>query len=97
MSNRCSLTGKRVISGNNVSHAHNKTRRRFYPNLQRTSLFSEALNSVVRLKISRSTIRTVEKRGGIDKFILDLPESALTKDIRKLQIRIKKKIKQKSS
>jgi len=97
MSNRCSLTGKGVMSGNRVSHAHNKTRRRFYPNLQQTSLFSEALNSVVRLKISRDTIRTVEKRGGIDQFLLNLPDSSLTKDIRKLKNRIKKKVKKKSN
>ena len=97
MSNRCSLTGKGVMSGNNVSHAHNKTRRRFYPNLQQASLFSAALNSVVRLKVSRDTIRTVEKRGGIDKFLLDLPDSSLTKEIRRLKARIKKRIKAKSN
>ena len=65
------------MSGNNVSHAHNKTRRRFYPNLQQASLFSEALNSVVRLKVSRDTIRTVEKKGGLDEYLLSASNTKL--------------------
>ena len=97
MAKICDICGKGPATGNNVSHAHNKTRRRFYPNLQQASLFSEALNSVVRLKVSRDTIRTVEKRGGIDKFLLDLPDSSLTKEIRRLKARIKKRIKAKSN
>ena len=58
MSRRCDITGKGVLSGNNVSHANNKTRRRFLPNLQVTSLLSEALGQTVRLRLSTRAIRT---------------------------------------
>jgi len=90
MSRRCQLTGRGVQTGNNVSHAHNKTRRRFLPNLQMTSLFSEALGKSVRLKVSAYAIRTVERKGGLDAFLLDARDSDLTPDIRRLKRRIKK-------
>ncbi len=90
MSRRCQLTGRGVQTGNNVSHAHNKTRRRFLPNLQMTSLFSEALGKSVRLKVSAYAIRTVERKGGLDAFLLDARDSDLTLDIRRLKRRIKK-------
>ncbi len=90
MSRRCQLTGRGVQTGNNVSHAHNKTRRRFLPNLQMTSLFSEALGKSVRLKVSAHAIRTVERKGGLDAFLLDARDSDLTPDIRRLKRRIKK-------
>ena len=70
MSRRCEITGKGVLSGNNVSHANNKTRRRFLPNLQVTSLLSEALGQSVRLRLSTRAIRTIEHNGGIDAFLL---------------------------
>ena len=63
MARRCALSGKGVMVGNNVSHANNKTRRRFLPNLRRQSLFSETLGESVRLRISANAIRTVEHRG----------------------------------
>ena len=83
MSRRCAMTGKGVQSGNNVSHAHNKTRRRFLPNLQDTSLLSDALGKTVRLRLSVRAIRTIEHKGGLDAYLLDtadakLPEEALT-------------------
>ncbi len=90
MSRRCQLTGRGVQTGNNVSHAHNRTRRRFLPNLQMTSLFSEALGKSVRLKVSAYAIRTVERKGGLDAFLLDARDSDLTLDIRRLKRRIKK-------
>ena len=90
MSRRCQLTGRGVQVGNNVSHAHNKTRRRFLPNLQKTSLFSEALGKPVRLKVTAHAIRTVERKGGLDAFLLDTRDSDLTPDIRRLKRRIKK-------
>jgi large subunit ribosomal protein L28 len=68
MSKRCIITGKGVQTGNNVSHAHNKTRRRFLPNLQKVSLLSEALGENVRLRITTSAVRTIEKRGGLFHF-----------------------------
>src|SRR3974390_1421471 len=66
MSRRCQITGKGVLTGNNVSHANNKTRRRFLPNLQDTSLLSDVLGMSVRLRLSTRAIRTIEHNGGID-------------------------------
>ncbi|HUC63739.1 MAG TPA: 50S ribosomal protein L28 [Alphaproteobacteria bacterium] len=77
MSRRCSMTGVGIQYGNNVSHANNKTRRRFLPNLQRTSLMSEALGTTVRVRIAASALRTIEHRGGIDAFLLSTPDSEL--------------------
>ena len=70
MSRTCELTGKSVMSGNNVSHANNKTRRRFLPNLVSVTLISEALNQSFRLRISANALRSVEHRGGLDAFLM---------------------------
>lgn len=88
MARRCVLTGKGVQAGNNVSHAVNRNRRRFLPNLQKVSLLSDVLGEKVKLRLSVSTIRTVEKRGGIDGFLLSVPQTSLTGDLRKLRRRI---------
>jgi large subunit ribosomal protein L28 len=77
MARRCDLTGKTVLSGNNVSHANNKTRRRFLPNLQETSLLSDALGTI-RLRLSTRAIRTVEHNGGLDSFLLGQSDRKLT-------------------
>ncbi len=90
MSRRCQLTGRGVQSGNNVSHAHNKTRRRFLPNLQKASLFSEALGRPVRLKLSAYAIRTVEQKGGLDAFLMNARTADLAPEIQRLKRRIKK-------
>ncbi len=89
MARRCPLTGKGVLTGNNVSHANNKTRRRFLPNLQRTGVVSDALGETVRLKMSTRALRTIDKRGGIDAFLLQTRDAALTPDLRALKKRIK--------
>ena len=89
MSRVCDLTGKGVITGNNVSHAHNKTRRRFLPNLQQTSLWSDSLGRMVRLKVSVSAIRTVEHKGGLDAFLLDASDA----DLAPAMVKIKKLVK----
>ncbi|MBV9538533.1 MAG: 50S ribosomal protein L28, partial [Acidisphaera sp.] len=73
MSRHCEITGKGVLTGNNVSHANNKTRRRFLPNLQEASLLSDALGHVVRMRLSTRAIRSVEHNGGIDAYLLSLP------------------------
>jgi large subunit ribosomal protein L28 len=77
MSRRCEITGKGVLSGNNVSHANNKTRRRFLPNLQEASMLSDTLGASVKMRLSTRGIRTVEKNGGIDAFLLGTPNSRL--------------------
>ncbi len=88
MARRCMLTGKGVLTGNNVSHAHNKTRRRFLPNLRQQSLYSETLGESIRLRISANAIRTVEHRGGLDGFLLAAPDRELSGDLRRLKRRI---------
>ena len=90
MARRCAATGRGVQSGNNVSHANNKTRRRFLPNLHRVTLLSDVLKSRVRLRLSSAGLRTVEKRGGIDAFLLSTPDADLEPVAMKLKRRIKK-------
>jgi large subunit ribosomal protein L28 len=90
MSRRCEITGKGVLSGNNVSHANNKTRRRFLPNLQVTSLLSDALGHEVRMRLSTRGIRTVEHNGGIDAYLLGTPSTKLTVEGRELKRRIQR-------
>lgn len=90
MSRRCELTGKDVMSGNNVSHAHNKTRRRFLPNLQYKALLSDALGESVRLRVSVSAMRTVERRGGLDAYLLSTADNKLSLDARRIKRRVKR-------
>ena len=92
MSRRCELTGKGPMSGNNVSHAKNRTRRRFLPNLNDVTLQSETLNRGIKMRISAAALRSVDHRGGLDAFLAkakdeDLSDSALKvkKEIRKAQ------------
>jgi len=89
MSRRCALTGKGVLTGNNVSHAHNKTRRRYLPNLQNVSIFSDSLGTSVRLRVSAAAIRTLEHKGGLDAFLLDARDADLTVELRRLKKRVK--------
>ena len=90
MARRCAMTGTGVQTGNNVSHAHNKSRRRFLPNLQTTSLYSEALGRTVRLRIAANAIRTIEHKGGLDAYLLDTPNDKLPAEARRLKRRIVK-------
>lgn len=78
MARRCELTGKGVQVGNNVSHANNRTKRRFLPNLVDVTLISDALERRVRVRIAAAALRTVEHRGGLDKFLLAAKDGALS-------------------
>ena len=78
MARRCELTGKAVLTGHNVSHANNKTKRRFLPNLKSVTLLSDALDRSVRLRISTNALRTVEHRGGLDAFLVKAREDDLS-------------------
>lgn len=69
MSRVCELSGKGPMTGNNVSHANNKTRRRFLPNLNDVSLMSEALGRTFKLRVSAAALRTVDHRGGLDAYL----------------------------
>ena len=88
MSRRCQITGKGVLSGNNVSHANNRTRRRFLPNLQDASLLSDILGIQIHMKLSTRAIRTIEHNGGIDAYILGTPAGQLTEDAKALKRRL---------
>lgn len=92
MARRCELTGKAVLTGNNVSHANNRSRRRFLPNLCTVSLMSEALDRKVRLRISANALRTVEHRGGLDAFLLKAGEKDLSQKVRLLRRELMSKI-----
>jgi large subunit ribosomal protein L28 len=70
MARRCELTGKGLLVGNNVSHANNKTKKIFRPNLQTISFASDALGNSYRLKVSMNALRTVDRTGGIDAYLL---------------------------
>jgi len=88
MARRCGITGKGVQSGNNVSHANNKTRRRFLPNLQEASFFSDVLGTPVKMRLSTNGIRTVEHNGGLDAFLMTTPNRNLPVEAQVLKRRI---------
>lgn len=90
MARRCAVTGKGVMFGNNVSHANNKNRRRFHPNLQETSLLSDALGGMIRLRLSTNAIRSIEHAGGLDAFLGKARSSELTGDVLRLKKQIDK-------
>ena len=78
MSRVCELTGKGPMSGNNISHANNKTRRRFLPNLNEVTLISDVLGQSFKLRISAAGLRTVDHRGGLDAFLMKASDCELS-------------------
>ena len=94
MSRKCELTGKRALSGNNVSHAKNRTKRKFFPNLNNVTLTSEVLGRDFQLKVSASALRTINKVGGLDPFLrksetdnLSSNAMKIKKDIEKIELK----------
>jgi large subunit ribosomal protein L28 len=92
MSRRCELTGKGVMTGNNVSHAINRTKRRFLPNLLNVTLISDALGRSVKLRISAHALRSVEHRGGLDQFLLKADDAELSANAQGLKKEIRDKL-----
>jgi large subunit ribosomal protein L28 len=90
MARKCGITGKGVLVGHHVSHANNKTKRRFLPNLQQVSLLSDALGHSVRLRISVNALRSIEHNGGLDAYLLATADSKLPVDALRLKRRIVK-------
>ncbi|WP_419729238.1 50S ribosomal protein L28 [Lichenicola sp.] len=88
MSRRCEMTGKGVLTGNNVSHANNKSRRRYLPNLQDTSLLSDVLGTSIRMRVTTHGLRTIEHNGGLDSFLLTTPNRRLPEAAQILKRRI---------
>ena len=91
MSRVCELTGKARQVGNNVSHANNKTKRTFLPNLQNVTLLSDALERSVKLKVSTNGLRSVEHVGGLDNWLTKTKDEKLSLRVRKLKREIAKK------
>ncbi len=92
MSRQCEITGKKPQVGNSVSHANNKTKRRFLPNLQEASFFSTALKRVVKVTASAHGIRTVEHKGGIDAYLLDTAPTKLIPALRRVRKQLVEKV-----
>jgi len=90
MTRRCELTGKLPMSGQLRSHAENKTKRTFRPNLCEVTLISDALQRKVRLRISAHALKTVEQRGGLDAFLMKAKDEELSERCRKLKREVKK-------
>ena len=88
MSKICEISGKKPMSGNNVSHANNRTKRRFIPNLQNVKLYSGTLQKYINLNITIRTMKTVEKNGGLDSYLI----KTSNKNLAETAIKIKKQI-----
>ena len=92
MARRCELTGKGVLTGNNVSHANNKSRRRFLPILCQVHLMSEALDRDFAFKVSAAALRSVEHRGGLDAFLLKANDTNLSTSAQRVKRQVEKKL-----
>ena len=92
MARRCAVTGKGVLTGNNVSHANNKSRRRYLPNLQDKDLLSDALGRMVRLRVSTNAMRSIEHAGGLDAFLLTARDQNLSIEARRIKRQIAKAV-----
>lgn len=93
MTRRCSVTGKVALVGNKVSHANNRTKRRFLPSVKTTRLFSETLGRMVSVKLSTHGMRSVEHKGGLDAWLLGTTPSRLDEALRPIREEIKAKTK----
>ena len=85
MSKKCELTGKIPLKGHNVRHANNKTKRRFLPNLKKVRFKSESLNKSLRLNVSNAGMRTVDKKGSFDQFLISAKQKNLSSRLKKLK------------
>lgn len=92
MSRQCMVTGKKVMMGNNVSHAHNKTRRAFLPNIQDTSVFSEALGRKIKMRVSMDGLRTIDHSGGFDQWIAKTAKTKLDPKLRSVKAAVESKL-----
>jgi large subunit ribosomal protein L28 len=86
MSKRCELTGVSPLKGNNVSHANNKTKRRFLPNLKKVTFISDKLKKNVTLKVTNAAVRSVDFKGGLDQYLKSVKKQKLSRKAQKLKI-----------
>ena len=91
MARRCELTGKGPLVGHKVSHSNRKTKRRFLPNLCNVTLISDALGRSVRLRVSANALKTVDRRGGLDAFLIKAKDAELGRRARELKRQIEQK------
>jgi large subunit ribosomal protein L28 len=92
MPRRCELTGTKVSTGNNVSHSNRRTRRTFAPNLQNVTLLSDALGERVRLRVTTRALRTVQKAGGIDAYLLGTADAKLPPEALVVKRRVRRAV-----
>jgi len=92
MSKKCELTGKSPLKGHTVSHANNKLKRKFFPNLKKVTFKSDILKRNIKLNVSNSALRTVDYKGGIDFFLKSVKSGKLSPRVRKLKKKIVAKI-----
>jgi len=92
MSRKCELTGKIPLAGHNVSHANNKTKRRFLPNLKKVTFTSDLLKRRIKLRVSNAAVRTVDKKGGFDLFLKNTRSKNLSLRVKKLKKTISAKL-----
>ena len=85
MSKKCELTGKNPMKGHNVSHANNKTKRRFLPNLKKVKFKSELLNKSLKITVSNAGVRSVDKKGSFDEFLKSVKNKNLSPRLKKLK------------
>jgi large subunit ribosomal protein L28 len=93
MSRRCELTGKAAQVGHKVSHSNIKTKRRFLPNLVNVTMMSDALGRSIRLRVSTNALKTVDRRGGLDAFLMKAKEDELSTRAREIKRQVQKKLK----
>tara|TARA_A100001011_G_C14184593_1_gene788441 strand:+ start:77 stop:355 length:279 start_codon:yes stop_codon:yes gene_type:complete len=91
MTKKCELTGVLPLKGHNVSHAKNKTKRRFLPNLKKVIFKSDILKKNIKLSVTSAALRTVDFKGGLDKFLLRAKSAKLSKKVKKLKASISSK------
>ena len=92
MARRCELTGVAPMVGNNVSHSHRKTKRRFLPNLQEVTLISDSLGRSFKFRISAAALRSVDHVGGLDKFLVKARDEVLSRNALRVKKDLKKKL-----
>ena len=92
MSKKCELTGKIPMKGHNVSHANNKTKRRFLPNLKKVTFKSDKLKRNISLRVTSSAVRSVDFRGGLDQYLKSVKKQKLSRKAQKLKLSIHAKV-----
>ena len=88
MSKKCELTGKSPMKGHNVSHANNKTKRRFLPNLKKVTFKSDKLKRSITLRVTNAAVRSVDFKGGFDKYLKSVKKQKLSRKVQKLKLSI---------